>query len=80
MIFYVFEMALAIVFLCENTVKAIQISFIYIHLPLCLIGFELLQILYHTFVTWKHFFFKLGKSKRKVTFGSHCVRLSSTTD
>ena len=64
MIFYVFEMALAIAFLCENTVKAIQISFIYIHLPLCLIGFELLQILYHTFITWKQFFF-LNQANQK---------------
>ena len=35
MLFYAFKMALAIVFLCENAVEAIQISFISVHLPLC---------------------------------------------
>ena len=34
MIFYVFKMAVAIAFLCENTVEAILISFISDHLPL----------------------------------------------
>ena len=38
MISYVFKLAVAIAFLCENTVEAIQIQFISIHLPLDLLS------------------------------------------